>query len=182
MASENPNFNVPVDFTGVSPWDATRGGMNDPEPGAYIGRTVGAVEYDKEGKKSIKVTVALDGGGEAVLFMGLDFSKPSNLQKAATGLLSVGIPAAKLGLVKALTPAHFMGADGKGRPCHVLVKLVEGVNEKGQKKLNDKEWLTPEQFATYKASPAAANKPSSAPAAAPAAAPASDAALGNLFG
>jgi hypothetical protein len=182
MASENISFNVPVDFTGVSPWDPTKGGANDPEPGAYAGRTISAVEYDNDGKKSLKVVMALEGGGEATLFTGLDFSKPSNLQKAAAALLSVGIPAAKLGLVKTLTPAHFMGQDGKGRPCHVLVKLVDGVNERGQKKFNDKEWMTAEQFAAYKSSPAAraAAPTSAAPAAG--ATPEGDPALGNLFG
>lgn len=162
MASENPNFAVTVNFANLDPWDPTKGGVNDPEPGAYNARTIRAVEYVKDdGGKSIKVTVALDGQGETDLYLGLDFSKEANKRKMLTALASIGLDAAKLkaaGDVK-IEAKHFLGREGKGAPCFVIVKLVEGTNARGQKNLNDKEFATKEQYAAYKAMLASGNAP-----------------------
>jgi len=186
--ADNVAFSIPMDFTGVELWDPTKGGMNDPEPGAYAGMVVAAGEHlgATSGKKSARITVALDGGPETDLYLGLDFSKPSNKQKFATALASCGVTVAKIPPNTNITPAFFMGKDGKGARCYVIVKLVDGVNAKGQKNLNDKEFATKEQYEAYKAIPAA-SRPVSTPSApaggsAPAAPPAGPADLNGLFG
>lgn len=180
--ADNVAFNVPIDFTGVDLWDPTKAGINDPEPGAYTGKVVSASSHTgaTSGKTSIKITVALANGPETDLYLGLDLTKPSNVQKIATALASCGVDKSKLGLVKALTPALFMGKDGKGATCYVIVKLVEGTNAKGQKNLNDKDFATREQFEAYKAIPAA-NRPV-VPAATPAAGNGATPAPGDLKG
>jgi hypothetical protein len=146
-------FEVPVDFTGVVPWDPTKGGVTDPEPGGYAGKTRGAwLHTSAKGGKSIKITVALSGGPETDLYLGLDFSKPSNVQKVKTALGSMyGADAVeKMGQFK-LTPAAFMGRDGQGAACYVIVRGVEGTDDKGRKKLNDKEFATKGQFESFMA-------------------------------
>lgn len=184
--ADNVPFSIPMDFTGTELWDPTKGGMNDPEPGAYAGRVVAASEHTggTSGKKSVRITVALTGGPETDLYLGLDFSKPSNKQKFATALASCGVAVSKIQPNTPITPAFFMGKDGKGAACYVLVKLVEGVNAKGQKNLNDKEFATKEQHDAYKAAgiPATGRPAGATPApAANGAAPAADG-LAGLFG
>lgn len=154
-ATENTQFAIEVDFSKADLWDPTKGGINDPEPGAYLdAKVVGAVEYGKDdGKKSIKVTVALPGAGETDLYLGLDLSKEANVRKILTALASCGVDPAKIkakGKVQ-IVPAMFMGKDGKGATCHVIVKLVEGTDAQNRKKLNDKEFATKDQALAYKA-------------------------------
>lgn len=174
MAIENPNFSVEVNFAGVEPWDPTKGGVNDPDPGAYPAKVVKAVEYDKDGKKSIKVTVEIQGQGQTDLYLGLDFSKAGNVRKLATAIQSMGIDFAALqakGAIK-VTPAWFMGKDGKGAPCYVIVKAVEGVDAQGRKKLNDKEFASKAQFEAYTAAVASGSVPAASGGAPAASAPA----------
>jgi hypothetical protein len=167
-ATENATFSIPVNFQGVEPWDPTKGGVNDPDPGAYACKVTKAVEYAKDdGKKSIKVTVA-GPFGETDLYLGLDFSKGGNVRKLATAIQSIGIDYAALqakGSVN-VTSAWFMGKDGKGAPCFIIVKAVEGTDAQGRKKLNDKEFATKAQFEAYNAAMASGGAPANgAPAA-----------------
>lgn len=162
MAEQNAQgFTIPVNFAGIDPWDPTKGGVNDPEPGVYTGKVTAAVLHTKASdpsKQSIKVTVDLAGAGETDLYLGLDFSKAANVRKMLTALASCGVDVVKLraaGQVN-LVPAWFMGKDGKGAPCNVIVKAVEGVDAQGRKKLNDKEFATAEQAQAWASAQAGA--------------------------
>jgi hypothetical protein len=150
-AQDQAQYSVPVDFTGVDPWDPTKGGMTDPEPGAYTGKVVGSCLHVKDdGKKSIAVTVMLSSGVETTLYLGTDFSKAGNVRKLKTALLSCGMLESALGKVE-VDPRWFMGKDGTGASCFVIVRFVDGVNAKGQKNLNDKEFATAAQFEAFNA-------------------------------
>jgi hypothetical protein len=172
------------DFTNVPLADPTKDGINDPNPGAYRARsTVSVPHTSKEGGSSIKVTVALQGGGETDLYLGLDGSKPYNISKIKTALASMGVAVEKIGKLD-IGPQHFMGRDGKGADCYVIVRAVEGVNAKGQKKLNDKGFATKEQFEAYNAAQGGTAPANGATPAGAATAPAAgaSAALAGLFG
>ena len=152
------------DFTGVPLADPMSTGTNDPPPGAYRGRSTAAQPHtSKAGGSSIKVTVDLQGAGETDLYLGLDTSKPYNISKVKTALASMGVAVDKLTKLD-IQPTHFMGRDGKGADCYVVVRAVEGVDALGRKKLNDKNFATKEQFEMYNAAHGAA-----APGAAPSA-------------
>lgn len=139
------------DFTGVPLADPTKPAVNDPPAGAYRARSTGSEAHtSKAGGSSIKVTVDLQGAGSTDLYLGLDGSKPFNISKIKTAFASMGVPVEKIGKLD-VQPSHFMGRDGKGADCFVIVTAVEGVNEKGQKKLNDKNFATREQFEAYNA-------------------------------
>lgn len=176
----------------VELWDPTKPPISDPDPGVYAGNTTGAALHtSQDGKQSIKVTVALDSGVETDIYLGLDFSKAGNPKKMATALASVGLPVEQLAAQKEfeIQPGFFLGPDLKGRPCHVIVKAVEGVDAKGRKKLNDKEFATEDQAKQYREALANGKAPGAATtstaggngATPPAAADAQNA-LANLFG
>jgi hypothetical protein len=175
------------DLGKIEEWDGTKGGGADHPPGAYKAKVISAAEHTKDGKVSSYAIEVQTEVGTTTLYPGIDFSKEANQKKMKTALRSIGIPAAKLSAVKKLSPAIFMGPDGKGADCYILVKPVEGVQTEGKyagkPKLADREFLTPEQYAEWMKANATGNgaaKPPSAPAAGAAAGDAGD--LKSLFG
>jgi hypothetical protein len=167
------------DFTNVPLADPMKDGINDPNPGAYRAKSTSSEFHtSRAGGSSIKVTVSLQGGGETDLYLGLDGSKAYNISKIKTALASMGVAVEKLGKLD-IGPQHFMGRDGKGADCYVIVRAVEGVDAQGRKKLNDKGFATKDQFEAYNAAQGG-TAPATGTAPAAATAPAAGG-LGDLF-
>jgi hypothetical protein len=186
-------INLDFDLGAIEAWDGTKGGGEQIPPGAYKGKVVSAQPHVSKEAKAAGSTVANSYAievatevGNVTLYPGIDFSKAANQRKMKTVLRSIGIAEAKLSGVKAISPALFMGRDGKGADCFILVKSVEGVQTEGQyagkPKLADREFLTPEQYAEWMKANAVGNGAAKPTTAAPAAPGAADPGLASLFG
>jgi hypothetical protein len=140
-------LNLAVNLGAVDLWDPTKGGTANPPPGAYEVVTKEVDVHAKGDKKSIKVVSEITSLGMTVeTYLGLDTSKPSNAQKIKTALVSHGANAEK---VRGTTQATLTDAMFVGRKAYMIVKKVDGVDEKGREKLNDRDFCTAEQFKAY---------------------------------
>lgn len=157
------DFQIPFSPPTAAAWDPTKAGAANPDPGLYDGKTTAVEIHEKDGgKRSLKLTVDLDGFGACDLYLGLDFSKEANQRKMKTAMIAHGMKEEKIPAALAASGGNITSAFFLNRPCKVLVKAVEGTDALGRPKLNDRDFITAEQAATYKA----ATKPQGAPAAA----------------
>ncbi len=168
----------------AEPWDATKT-FTDLDPGVYkVKTTEVSIHKTSEGKESLQVNfdTVEPNAGPGVIYLGLDFSKEANKRKVLTALISHGGKPdriAAMGDELELVDAFFVG-----RSAFVNVRLVDDLDAKGRKRLNDKEFVRPEDYEVLRAryaanGPARSASASPAPTAAPKAAPPASAA--SLF-
>jgi hypothetical protein len=176
-------FSITADLTKDSLWDASRGAYPNPPPGLYEVTTKSADEH----KATIKFVVSAPGVGEFEIFVPKDMTKESNRRKMKTAIVSHGAKAEVLDKTPNLTISEKLFV---GRKAIVLVTKVEGQDEQGREKLNDRDFVTAEQAKQIRAQGGAAapkkeKKADPAPEA-NGAAPAGDAAgsspMDDLFG
>lgn len=165
-------INITADLSDVEVWDATRAGFTDVDPGLYEVTTESVDEH----KATVKFTVK-GSFGTTDLYLPKDMTKPPNKRRMKTALISHGAKADKInatGAALTISDPLFVG-----RKAWLLVTAVEGVDEQGRKKINDKMFLTPEQAAAWKKAAAEAKAASKANGAAAPAASAAPAATGK---
>jgi hypothetical protein len=175
--SENKNWSAQINVAGVQARNPGAGYV-EPETGAYKVNITEAIEYDKDGKKSVRFqTVIAEGpfaGVETRLFIGLDLTKAGNLRSWKTALLSCGYTAAQIETGEiGISEETF-----NGKEAYIYYKAKD-VNDPTSQ--SDRQFITPESFSSLTgteiavaAAPVAAKASVKAPAkaAAPAAAPA----------
>lgn len=116
------------------------GGYVEPVTGAYKVKITGTEAYQKEDRTSVKFqTVIADGeyqGTEMRLFIGADLSKLGNLRSWKTALLSVGSSAD----VNTIRADQF-----DGKVAYVYFKAKDPNDASSQ---SDKQFITPEAYAS----------------------------------
>jgi hypothetical protein len=151
------------------------GGYAEPETGPYKVKIVSTEMYEKEGRQSVKFQTAIVGGDfegtETRLFIGLDLTKVGNQRSWKTAMLSCGYTAEQVDVGDIQ-----IGADTfDGKEAYIYYKARDPNDATSQ---SDRQFITPQQFATLTGATAAPVAAASAkgkigaPAAKPAAAPA----------
>lgn len=137
-----------------------RGNYEEIEPGIYAGKTK-SIEPHKGGKSMI-FTVELDNGQTVEIALGLDVTKKGNRNSWFGMLASHGKNMEKIqaaGDKFAFSDAMVL-AEGKN-DCFVLVTKVDGMDDQGRPKLNDKTFISKARAEALKAAggkaPAKAN-------------------------
>lgn len=138
------SWNIQANLAGVAARSAG-GTFVEPPTGAYKVKITGTEPYQKEDRMSVKFqTVIAEGehaGTEMRLFIGGDLSKVGNQRSWKTALLSIGMASNTLesGLVN-------IGEDTfKDKIAYVYFKAKDPNDSNSQ---SDKQFITPEAFAT----------------------------------
>lgn len=159
-------ISIKVNLANDSAWDATKT-FEDLDPGVYKVKTTGVEIHTKEGKQSLKISFeTLDPvkGKPGDIYIGLDFTKEANRRKLLTAMISHGAKEEKIkamGAALEITDSIFLGKEAL-----VNVRLVDDVDEKGRKRLNDREFIRAQDYEVLRARHSA-NGPAKAPTGAP---------------
>ncbi len=166
--AEQKSFSLTMNVSKVAARQGVGGGYAEPATGAYKVSITEVVLYQKDdGKSSVRFqTVFTEGefaGSEQRLYIGTDLSKAGNLRSWKTALLSAGYTAAQIenGEVD-ITPETFAG-----REAFIYYKAKDANDPTSQP---DRQFITPESFATLTGETAKAEQAPAAKVAAPAAA------------
>lgn len=121
------------------------GGYAEPVTGPYKVKIVSTEMYEKEGRQSVKFQTQIVGGDydgtETRLFIGLDLSKVGNQRSWKTAMLSCGYTADQID-VGDIT----IGADSfDGKEAFIYYKAKDANEATSQ---SDRQFITPQQFAT----------------------------------
>ena len=148
------------------------GSFVEPATGAYKVKITGTEMYEKEGRQSVKFQTQIVGGDfdgtETRLFIGLDLTKVGNQRSWKTAMLSCGYTADQIDIGDIT-----IGSDSfDGREAFIYYKAKDPNDATSQ---SDRQFITPQQFATLTGAsetPAKAAPAKAATVAKPAAAPA----------
>lgn len=140
------SINIPMNLSDAN----ERGNYEEIEPGIYAGKTKSIEPHS--GGKSMVFTVELDNGQSADIALGIDLSKKGNRNSWFGMLASHGKNMEKIkaaGDKFAFSDAMVL-AEGKNS-CFVLVTKVDGMDDQGRPKLNDKTFVSKERAEALKA-------------------------------
>lgn len=127
-----------------------RGNYEEIEPGIYAGKTKSIEPHS--GGKSMTFTVELDNGQVVDIALGIDLTKKGNRNSWYGMLASHGKNMEKIKQAgdKFTFSDAMVLAEGKNS-CFVLVTKVDGMDDQGRPKLNDKTFVSKERAEALKA-------------------------------
>lgn len=138
-------ISIPMNLSDAS----ERGSYAEVEPGIYAGKTK---SIEPHGDKSIKFTVDLDNGQTTDIYLGTDLTKVGNRNSWYGMLASHGKNMEKIKAAgdKFTFSDAMVLAEGKNA-CFILVTKVDGMDDQGRPKLNDKTFVSKERAEALKA-------------------------------
>ena len=152
-------WNMDVNLAGVAA-RAPGGTFVEPETGAYKVKITATEAYEKDGKSSVKFQTVIEGGDfagtEVRLFLGADLSKLGNQRSWKTALLSAGYNA---GAIEA-GQINIGSKTFDGKTAYIYYKAKDPNDPTSQ---SNREFITPESYATLSGEAPAAAGASAAP-------------------
>lgn len=132
------------------------GGYAEPETGAYKVKITGTELHEKEGRQSVKFQTQIMGGSfdgsETRIYIGLDLAKVGNQRSWKTALLSCGYDASQIDVGDLSISADTFD----GKEAFIYYKAKDPNDSTSQP---DKQFITPQQYATLTGATAAPAAP-----------------------